>query len=285
MQRLRGPIAIIHFINTYSILVAVGSYSCFIFFSRAFAVESNYWVALGLALGVWFIYTLDHLIDGIQLKDRAKSLRHKVHYDYKLRLIYLLILVGMFLIMLAFKIPEIYFQLIALLLGLTALHFIVNYVVSTRIKRRIFLKEIFIALVVAIGFCITPIVPLGMAGVSPQLLIHFGCIFCINVANLFLFSMYDKEVDSLSDVLSVAQLTSTRNLKIIAGIAIIGSALLSLIGFYRYDTSVFITLTFVVMQSTLLFILRHQKYFAKEDRYRFFGDLIYVYPLAVTPFL
>jgi hypothetical protein len=39
------------------------------------------------------------------------------------------------------------------------------------------------------------------------------------------------------------------------------------------------------MHLTLLGITIYPSYFRTKDRYRFFGDLIYLYPFVVFPFL
>ena len=41
----------------------------------------------------------------------------------------------------------------------------------------------------------------------------------------------------------------------------------------------------LLMLLTLFIISQFPNYFSQNDRYRFYGDLIYVYPLAVMPFL
>jgi hypothetical protein len=44
-------------------------------------------------------------------------------------------------------------------------------------------------------------------------------------------------------------------------------------------------LIFLAMQTTLLGIIIFPSFFRTNDRYRFFGDLIYLYPLITFSFL
>lgn len=285
MKRNKPLITFIHFINTYSILVALGSFSCYLFFSKTYGLEPNYIVGLGLALGVWFIYTLDHLLDGIQLKDKAATLRHKLHFTQKRRLIPLLIMVFFILIVLAFFVPSEYYRIVTFLSLLTGVHFIINYLVPARIKRLFFLKEVFIALVVAIGFCITPLAPVEFPVWPQSTFVLLKSLLLVNLTNLLTFSYFDREADESSQTLSIAALASERTILNIAQVAILASLVFSSFGLWQEEISTLVWLVFFAMQLSLFTVIRNKNFFGKEDRYRFYGDLIYVYPLVAMPFL
>ncbi|MDB4161025.1 hypothetical protein N9772_01495 [Bacteroidia bacterium] len=285
MKRIKLLIAFLNFINTYSISVALGSFSCYVFFSKIYKVQANYVVASGLALGVWFIYTLDHLLDGIQLKYKATARRHTVHFTKKTVLIPMLAIVGVLLLLLAFYVPQTHYNMVGVLMALTVAHFVVNYLVPVRFKRKFFFKEAFIAFVVSVGFCIAPLAeapfdlwPHSVPVVSISLLL-------LNLTNLFIFSFFDKEADHQADVLSLAQLTTDMTIRRLSILCILLSLIFMSIGLWQEDVSVLVWFVFFAMQASLFIIVKNKGYFQLEDRYRFFGDLIYVYPLAALPFL
>ena len=122
----RPPISsFIHFVNTYSIWVSLGSFSSYLFFSRIYEVKPNMLVALGLCLGVWFIYTLDHLLDALNLKENASTRRHTIHYVHQKRIKTILVFVAIILGIMAFYVPKVYYTFCGLLVALTGLHFLI----------------------------------------------------------------------------------------------------------------------------------------------------------------
>ena len=54
-------------------------------------------IAVGFSLGVWFIYTLDHLLDAIKLKENVSTRRHTAHYINRTNIKILLVLVAVIL--------------------------------------------------------------------------------------------------------------------------------------------------------------------------------------------
>ncbi|MGB1037050.1 MAG: hypothetical protein ACPGYY_00250 [Bacteroidia bacterium] len=285
MERTSFTSRFTNFINTYSIWVALGSFSTFLFVSQIYKVDPNYIIASGLALGVWFIYTLDHLLDGIKLKGDVASPRHREHFEKKKVIVGLLILVAAVLLILATRVPKDYYPVVQILFGLTVAHFLINYLVPENLKRKVFLKEVFIALVVTIGFVFTPFIEVSFKHQTDQWM-HLFFIFClINLSNLLLFSAYDRNQDKLSQVLSIAQLHSKKTIRFIIVLCLVTSVLL--VGFYtvQHELKLMDSLILLAMQTTLALMTFWESFFSKGDRYRFWGDFIYVYPLFVLPFL
>ncbi len=285
MKRIKLFVAFLNFINTYSLSVALGSFSCYAFFSKIYKLQTNYLVALGLCLGVWFIYTLDHLLDGIQLKYKSTARRHSIHFTKKDTVVPMLVVIGALLLLLAFYIPQAHHNIVGVLMLLTVVHFIVNYLVPVSFKQKFFFKEAFIAFVVAVGFCIAPLAEVPFPLWPNSVPIVSISLLLLNLTNLFVFSFFDKEVDQRANVLSLAQLTTGNTIYRLSVLCILLSLLFTSIGLWREDISALVWFVFLAMQGSLFIILKNKRYFQLEDRYRFFGDLIYVYPLAALPFL
>ena len=275
----------INFINTYSIWVALGSFSSFLFFSKLYDKEPNLIVSMGLSLGVWAIYTLDHLLDGIKLSGKATTLRHQKHFENQSIMIWILALVSIFLAVLFFWIPTIYYELIYLLTFLTGLHFVINYLIPKSLKKKIFLKEVFIAAVVTVGFVLTPYVEVSLKNIEQDCQHLLLIFFFINLSNLMLFSFYDKESDESAGTLSLAGFYSNRTLQTFIYLSTISSGSFVAYAYVMGFVSAISTIVFVAMLVTLGILNIRTDYFKKDDRYRFYGDLIYVYPLFALPFL
>jgi hypothetical protein len=275
----------IDFINTFSIWVVLGSFSTYLFFGMLYGLKPNYDVGLILSLSMWVIYTIDHLIDGYKLKEQAFSIRHKQHYLYKNWLIVFTIISSIVICYLVFfKMPKHYFQMGYVLLGLTIFHFVINSLIKRRAKNRVFLKEVFISFVVTLGFAGLPLGSNNLI-IPDGLYILVLSFFCINLSNLLLFSYFDFESDERSNFLSAAHVYGKEVSRKVAYILNISSLLA--IGVLAFNNlfQIGALMVLVLMNLTLLFIALNPSTFKDKDRYRFYGDLIYLYPVVILPFL
>ena len=285
MKRFYSYQSILNFINTYSILVAIGSLSSYLFFSNLFDVKPNYVLALGLSLSLWIIYTLDHLLDGLSIGKDASSIRHREHFLKHKQMIRWMLFSLIILIGLSFWVPQVYYGYVLFLFILTLLHFCINYFLSRKYTFLRYLKEIFVALVVTIGFVITPLVGNEESLNLTQLIYIFIIFYFINLSNLLIFSFFDRDRDHRDNMLTIAHLYSHRKLKRLIYLGIGMSTTILVISYINGHLTLISFFVFASMQLTLLFITSFPSYFKFSDRYRFFGDLIYLYPIVVFPFL
>ena len=285
MKRFYSYQSILNFINTYSILVAIGSLSSYLFFSNLFDIKPNYVLALGLSLSLWIIYTLDHLLDGLSIGKDASSIRHREHFLKHKQMIRWMLFGLIILIGLSFWVPQVYYGYVLFLFILTLLHFCINYFLSRKYTFLRYLKEIFVALVVTIGFVITPLVGNEESLNLTQLIYIFIISYFINLSNLLIFSFFDRDRDHRDNILTIAHLYSHRKLKRLIYLGIGMSTTILVISYINGHLTLISFFVFASMQLTLLFITSFPSYFKFSDRYRFFGDLIYLYPIVVFPFL
>lgn len=285
MKRFYSYQSILNFINTYSILVAIGSLSSYLFFSNLFDVKPNYVLALGLSLSLWIIYTLDHLLDGLSIGKDASSIRHREHFLKHKQMIRWMLFGLIILIGLSFWVPQVYYGYVLFLFILTLLHFCINYFLSRKYTFLRYLKEIFVALVVTIGFIITPLIGNEESLNLTQLIYIFIIFYFINLSNLLIFSFFDRDRDHRDNMLTIAHLYSHRKLKRLIYLGIGMSTTILVISYINGHLTLISFFVFASMQLTLLFITSFPSYFKFSDRYRFFGDLIYLYPIVVFPFL
>ena len=285
MKRFYSYQSILNFIITYSILVAIGSLSSYLFFSNLFDVKPNYVLALGLSLSLWIIYTLDHLLDGLSIGKDASSIRHREHFLKHKQMIRWMLFGLIILIGLSFWVPQVYYGYVLFLFILTLLHFCINYFLSRKYTFLRYLKEIFVALVVTIGFIITPLIGNEESLNLTQLIYIFIIFYFINLSNLLIFSFFDRDRDHRDNMLTIAHLYSHRKLKRLIYLGIGMSTTILVISYINGHLTLISFFVFASMQLTLLFITSFPSYFKFSDRYRFFGDLIYLYPIVVFPFL
>ncbi|MCB0805276.1 MAG: hypothetical protein KDC05_05710, partial [Bacteroidales bacterium] len=73
---------ILIYINNLSIDVVIGALMSSLFASRITGVqpEISFWVIFVLA--VWVVYSADHLVDALRLKNHAHTHRHRFHFRH-----------------------------------------------------------------------------------------------------------------------------------------------------------------------------------------------------------
>lgn len=273
---------LIRTINTYSIWVVVGSFCTYLFIQSLFGLPADYIAASVLAGAMWVIYTVDHVLDGLRSKDRPLARRHRIHWIKRRGLLILSLVVSSVLIYLVlFKLDRVYYPMGFILFFLTAVHFALNHFDHPSAKNRVFIKEVFIALVVSIGFVIMPL--FARQTLQPFTLPVLLVVFFINWSNLLLFSYFDYTSDAKSHFLSAAHVYGREVArKLSLGILV---AALGLEFWLLLKLSVVHVVILVGMTLVLLIINRFPSFFEKEGRYRFYGDIIYVLPGLILPFL
>src|SRR6476659_9916470 len=65
--------------NILSLDVVAGAVICSIFFSQVFNTVIRVSGIISLALSVWIIYTVDHLLDARRITRQASTVRHRFH--------------------------------------------------------------------------------------------------------------------------------------------------------------------------------------------------------------
>lgn len=286
MERNKPIHSLIDFVNTFSIWVVLGSLVTYWFFALSFNQEPNGVVGLILALSIWVIYTFDHLLDGIQTKGESLSKRHYLHYKYKKSLVVLLIVFSVIILYLVyFQLDYKYVPFGILLFVLTAIHFAINHLVLEQIKVRFYIKEVFIALVVSLGFCGLPLVPMIPNDVPSSTMFLFVPFFLLNLSNLMLFSYFDFEEDLENKFISSANIFGPSNALSLAKIGSIISIVLTTAIVLLFTKSYVTSGTLIIMNGFLLIISFNPTYFKTNGYYRFWGDFIYLFPALALPFL
>jgi hypothetical protein len=257
----------------------VGTPLCYVFFCEAFGVPLQWPVMLSLSTSVYIIYTLDHVLDGLKWKEKSLALRHFIHFKY--RQIFL-VLAALALIGLAFFV-YLFLDKISIRFGLIVslsvlVYFILNFIFRKLFRKLVPLKETMVAIIVASCFIALPAMQAKMNLQWPVLILFVGLV-AMNLSNLLMFSYYDYEVDRKARFSGTSKVISQERLKLfivsLIGIGLIASIYSSiLLHFNLLQISVLI-----VMHFQLLVIALFEDIYKKNERYRFWGDIIYLYPL------
>lgn len=236
-------------------------------------VELHWSIPTALGCCIWLIYTLDHLIDGNSIDRNPSMERHAFHKKYRKPIFIVFVLVACFGLRLLFFLP--YETLIygCVLLGLVGLYFL-----SIWLFKIYFAKEIFIAVLYACGIF------LGSFSLKTSLDVVVYLLFVQTVLmaaiNLLLFSFYEVAHDTQDGHQSWAThfgVVKTLNhllvLLFLLGLTIAGSFFSSL----SVDQLV-LQLIFAGMSLILAAIYFAPQWFKKHERFRWVGDLVFLFP-------
>jgi hypothetical protein len=246
-------------VNVLSIDVALGSVCAALFLGKYHNVEIAPISLVVLALTVWIIYTVDHLMDARRIAGEASSERHRFHQQYfgVLRIVVLsaAALTACFLF----------------LLPLTLLYhgMILSVVVMVYILLHSWfphIKEVAVALIYTMGVFLPTSHELLVSEFSFSLLISFALVALIN---LLLFSWFSVEEDRIDGISSLTTLVGTKVLRFVFPVLLVIQFLLAIEAAFN---PAFLIL--YVMSLMLVSTFAFPDFFRKHDRYRM-GDAVF----------
>lgn len=273
-----SELGVTEFINCFSLLVVAGSISTSFFFGQIYKANlgiSFYWL---LASTIWIIYTLDHVLDGMKMKEASVSVRHLIHYNYRKSILPTLAALALFngYVALTFLPKKMLFAGF-ILAGLVGLYFIAVHWLKT--KNIVLPKEFFVSVIVAFGMVVLPGIAGNMTPSFEAVLMLLSMVF-VNYSNLLLFSLYDYENDTRNNLTSAATQWGQQKTK-----SIILYVLAA--GFVAFTCWTFliispvklpISIAMLIMLNILMVIYIQEERFAKNEQYRFWGDFVFLVP-------
>lgn len=274
-----SELSIIDFLNVFSVPVALGSVSTSFFFSRYFLADVSivfYWL---LGSSIWIVYTMDHLIDGSRLKDKAVFLRHKVHYTYRSVLWPILLALVAFNIIISFLFASKTLILSGLVIGgVVGIYFLITQVFAWVYG---LLKEIVVAVVVAFGMVVMPALEGGVE-VDIHLISAAAVFICLNLTNLLIFSYFDFEGDKEAKLnTSATDLGAEAVKNLIYNFLASGFVLFTIYLFlanHKPLNIISLVVAVLMMLNMLLFLMQFEEKARKNNLFRLVGDSIYLLP-------
>lgn len=244
---------------------------------RLLGVEmpSAWWLVL--PAGVWLVYTTDHLLDSLRLKERAHTVRHLFHYRNRAWLIPLAAVVGFASLWLGItRLPE---EMVGFGTGLAMfalMHLMVVKVVGERVSPLLF-KELGVAFAYACGVLAFPWIAAGSPTAS-WAIVAFIQFMLLALVNLLLYSFYEYESDArdghTSFVLAIGRragvVVVSLCLLVIVGLALLTLVLPALRPMARIEGP------WLLIAAVHAALLLRPDYFGRNLRYRIWGDGIFL---------
>ena len=267
------------YIQALSLDVAFGSTIMSAFVAHFMEVEVPLSTYASLFIAVWLIYTIDHLIDAKRIKTKAASFRHHFHQKYLNELatfwiVTFLLGVVYSILMLPGETIRVGFVASALVI----VHLVLVYLLGTKVS--IFIqKELGVAFTYCVGIIVGPLsMSNGLNGFGYFLMFQ---IFILALLNLLEFSWFDKKVDkSQGHTSAVRGLGEKVVLEVVFFLftVLVLTLVVSFLFFPEYGQYEIII---GLMGGTLFLVFSFQKFFKIAERYRVFGDLVFLFPILL----
>jgi hypothetical protein len=239
-------------------------------------IELSIYVALGLA--VWLIYTLDHLLDAYKIPHTAHTQRHRFHQKYLLALSITWILGAACGFWIALQLPIRLWVGGVVMLGLVALHFLLNFWFNISKKQLIWQKETRIAIFYSLGVALGPLSEVQYFA-YPLIFWMLLMIFGLAWLNLLLISLYESEIDFKDLHDSTAQRLGQASLEIILARLSWLIGVFWLLGVYLFFHGLWVSWILLGLMWFTLEQVRHSpNYFRVGERYRAWSDFVFLYP-------
>jgi len=259
-------------IRIFSLDIVAGALASLVFAASLMDVDLHRSYYVIMALSVWLIYTMDHLMDGAKTRGNSESETHKFFYTYKIPVILA------FLISLVLDFRLIVYGLDERIIqfgmgpGLAViLYLLMNRYHDTK-QKWFFIKELWIAVIYTIAVWGGPVIYGGDFLNASQIMIIVSFALLI-FSNVLIYSIYERENDALEKNKS---LVLDLGLKPVITISILSSSLSVVIAISAYlflKTSLILVLPLLVISSLYLLIVSFPKVFTKNGMYGIIADL------------
>lgn len=265
-----------------SLDVALGSLAGGLMVRRLFFPEMPWVFYLLLPLSVWVIYTLDHLLDARQLGGNSQTPRHYFHHVNFAPIVFVWGFVSAACGLLALLFLDqrgLTFGMV--MIGFVLLHLFLVKLVGDRTSP-FFIKEMGVAGIYCLGIWGLPLVFAFYAGTSLDgwlVAAFFFQYLLLSFVNLIEFSLYEMEIDKehghSSFVRGVGKKASRRLIRL----AFVLFAAASIPVFFQSQIEVWLAEAVIVSMGFILLLIHERpRLFEKKERYRSWGDAVFLFP-------
>lgn len=263
-------VKLIHFIQSLSIDITAGAVIMTLFVAQVFGVSLDHHMVIGLAIAIWLIYTVDHLLDAKKSKMEAANPRHAFHQKYFKQIIGLaLIVFALGLWNLKF-LPESTILFGLFLAGTSGIYLIYSY-----LSKKPFSKELFAAFVYTAGIVTAPLSL--MNEISWYELLLMAQLLTLAYANLLIIPLFEHDIDVQDKHASVATLKGASTVKQRVLLICSFNAIFVVVQFYGPLPQAIPTL-FASMTFVLFTLINRQELFRKFQLFRILADGIFFLP-------
>ncbi|MEI9919573.1 MAG: hypothetical protein WDO14_12310 [Bacteroidota bacterium] len=256
--------------NLLSLDVALGAVICAAFFAKILRVHVLLQGYLLLGIIVWLIYTADHLLDAWTMREAATSERHSFHQKHFITILLAFLGAGIVAAGLIFLIR---IQLISA--GIVLSVFVVTYLLVNRGLK--YFKELTGSLLYT-GGVLLPAWSLHTQPATAGQLTLIIIFTLIAFTNLLIFARFSIGEDMLNRQKSLATIMGVKPMNTLISIVF---AISFSVMIYQAIQDVSSDLIILFVMELILLVIFVTKYFRYDDRYRLYGDAIFLLPVIL----
>jgi hypothetical protein len=264
----------VHYYRTFNLLsldVALGAMISAAFLGRILQVHilPQGYILLGII--VWLIYTADHLLDAWSMREAATSERHRFHQKNFITLLLVFLAAGIVALGLIFLIR---IQLVTA--GIVFGTFVITYLLVNRWLK--YFKELTGSLLYT-GGVLLPAWSILSQPVSADQLTLILIFTLIVFSNMLIFARFSIGEDILNRQKSLATIMGVRPMNTLISIVF---AISFCVMIYQATRNFSGDLMMMFAMELILLVIFAVKYFRYDDRYRLYGDAIFLLPIVLV---
>lgn len=253
-------------LNTLSIDVMLGSVCGALMFAKMLKVTLLPYGIAALALSVWIIYTIDHLLDAKVVTGSASTTRHRFHQHYFIILLFAMLLaIAIVIVLLFFIRVQVLYGGLLLIAAVTLYLLLHRYL---KIPKEILISVLYTCGVLLPSFMVTS---LSLQALPHPIILMF---MLSALANLLVFSWYDYEKDTQDGFKSIAITWGKSRTHLM--VWLIGFISIGLCWWAKDSTAALLNFSMIAVQ---VILISFPSFFAKQERYRLVGDAAFMLPL------
>jgi 4-hydroxybenzoate polyprenyltransferase len=244
----------------------LGSVCGALMFAKMLQVTLLPYGVAALALSVWIIYTIDHLLDARNVQGSASTTRHRFHqHHFKTLLATLLVAIAVVIVLLFFiRVQVLHGGL--MLIGAVAIYLLLHRYL--KIPKEMLISILYTCGVLLPSFMVTS---LSFQEMPYTIVLMF---MLSALTNLLVFSWYDYEKDKRDGFRSIAITIGKSRTQIM--VWLIGLIALVLVMLATDGIAATIIFSVILIQ---LVLISFPLFFARQESYRLIGDAAFMLPL------
>jgi len=264
----------VHYYRTFNLLsldVALGAVISAAFLGRILRVHilPQGYILLGII--VWLIYTADHLLDAWSMHEDAISERHRFHQKNFIIILLAFLAAGVVALGLMFLIR---IQLITA--GIVFGIFVITYLLVNRWLK--YFKELTGSLLYT-GGVMLPSWSLQSESLKTGQITLIGIFSLIVFSNMLIFARFSIGEDIQNRQKSLATIMGVKPMNTLISIV---CAICFCVIIYQATRDISSELAVMFTMELVLFVVFIVKYFRYDDRYRLYGDAIFLLPIVLV---
>lgn len=265
--------------NILSIDVVIGAVAGGEMAVKLLRVEPGFAWRIVLPLSVWIVYTLDHLIDGIRLKESSHTVRHFFHYYYSKRIITAIIILSVVNIILILFYLERPIVIFGIYTGIATMVYLLIVFVSGKKRSFLLQKELFVSLIYTAGIWGGPSALRHFELTIPEIVLMLDFFLIVWIAILIL-SVYEVDKDRFDKHNTVTVNFGIRKTNFLIYLLTSVVFVTAIIEIIKTDDLLF-AMAFkilLIMVMLLLLILSFPEKIRKNNVYRILIELVFWLP-------